>query len=132
MNDFFNFSDGRSHYASLLFLFEPLGNLFQKFADLQMLRTCLLAFSTLHTVGCFSVVYGMHVVVVIICIPVMIDLFGVHAGKELRDGDVFRAAVDAVSAGCTWNQVFAVDDISDFLYCCMLFLCQRFEVFHEA
>ena len=62
----------------------------------------------------------------------MIDLFGVHAGKEIRDGDVFRAAVDAVSAGCTWNQIFAVDDIADFLYCCMLFLCQRFEVFHEA
>ena len=62
----------------------------------------------------------------------MIDLFGVHAGKEIRDGNVFRTAVNTVSAGCTWDQIFAVDDVSDFLNCSMLFLCQRFEVFHEA
>jgi hypothetical protein len=50
-----------------------------------MLRTGGLALSTLDTVGCLSGILGVDFVVIPILIPVLKNLLGVHARKQVRD-----------------------------------------------
>lgn len=63
-----------------------------------MLWAYLFTFSTFDAGARFSIVYGMNHIVVIICIPVMKYLLGIHAGKQIRNRNVFRAAFHPVTA----------------------------------
>lgn len=68
-----------------------------------MLGTSLLAFSALDAVGCLAALGGMYIIIVVVRIPVVVKLLGVHYRKQIRDGNVFRASVGAVTAGGSEN-----------------------------
>jgi hypothetical protein len=70
-----------------------------------MLWANSLALAALDAVRCFTVSYGVDVVVIIVLIPVVKRLFCIHAGKKVRDGDIFRASVCTVTAGGTWDKI---------------------------
>ena len=76
-----------------------------------MLRADLFTFTTFDAVRCFAPWCGMYDIVVIISVPVMVKLFGVHHGKQVWNGDVFWTPIGAVAAGGAWNQVFASENL---------------------
>ena len=53
----------------------------------------------------------MDGVVVIVRVPVVVELLGVHRGEQVGDGDVLRAAVRAVAAGGARDEVLAAEDL---------------------
>ena len=69
---------------------------------------------------------------IVIRIPVVIELLGVHGGKQVGDGDVLGAAVDAVAAGGAGDQVLAVEDLLHLLHRRQLRFVQGLEVLHEG
>lgn len=64
-----------------------------------MLWADLLAFAAFDAVRSFPAWRGMYHIVVVIGVPVVVKLLGVHGGEQIRDGDVFRTAISAVTAG---------------------------------
>ncbi len=64
-----------------------------------MLWADLLAFAAFDAVRSFPAWRGMYRIVVVIGVPVVVKLLGVHGGEQIRDGDVFRTAISAVTAG---------------------------------
>ena len=97
-----------------------------------MLWAGFFAFAALDTVGGFAIMYCVDVVVVVICIPVVKYLLGIHAGEKIRDGNLFRASCGTVATGSTWDCVLLVENICYFVDCFHFFLIQRLEVFHKA
>jgi hypothetical protein len=73
-----------SPYLSIISL-KDVGYRFQQLSNLQMLGTGRLTLSTLDTIGCLSSILGVDLVVVPILIPVLENLLGVHAGKQVWD-----------------------------------------------
>ena len=73
-----------------------------------MLGTDLFAFAAFETVGRSAAGHGMDDAVVIVRVPVVIELLGVHNGEQVGDGDVLRTAVGAVAAGGAGDEVLAV------------------------
>ena len=57
------------------------------------------AFAAFQTVGGLPVGGGMDGAVIIVRVPVMVKLPGVHDGKQIRNGNVPGTAVRAVAAG---------------------------------
>lgn len=66
-----------------------------------MLRTNLLTFSAFDTVRCLAIRSCMNHIVIVICVPVMADLLRIHRRKQIRNGDMFRTAICAITAGGT-------------------------------
>lgn len=99
----------------ILFPLEFLRDILKQLADWQMLRTYLLAFAAIHAVGSFSPRRGEDYVVVIIRVPVVVETLRVHPGEEIRDRNVFRASVSAVTAGCAGDQVLAAEYVPHLL-----------------
>jgi hypothetical protein len=68
-----------------LFRLKYVGYIFQQLSNLQMLGTGRFTLSALDTIGCLSAILGVDFVVVPILIPVLENLLGVHAGKQVWD-----------------------------------------------
>ena len=81
--------------------FKFLGNIFQKRTDGQMLGTDSFALAAADAVGGLSAALGADIVIVVVRIPVMVQSFGIQAGKKIRNGNMFRTAVGTVAAGGT-------------------------------
>ena len=79
--------------------FKFLRHILEQPADGQVLGTDLFAFAAFETVGRFAAGRGMDDAVVIVRVPVVVELLGVHDGEQGGDGDVLRTAVGAVAAG---------------------------------
>lgn len=50
-----------------------------------MLRASLFTFAALYAVRRFATFRGVNVVIIIVCVPVVIYLLGIHIGKQIRD-----------------------------------------------
>lgn len=85
--------------------FKLIGNRHEQLSYRKMLRAYSFALSALDTVGRFSAFRGVHVVVVVIGVPVLVNLLCVHAGKQIGNGNVLGAAVGAVAARGAGNKV---------------------------
>ena len=97
-----------------------------------MLGAYFFTLTAADTFAGLAIVHGMYVAVVIVRIPVMEDRLGIHAGEQIRNGDLLRASLDAVTACGTGNHVLGMEDIGDSLDCCHLGLIQRLEILHVA
>ena len=86
-------------------MFKCSGHSGQKFTDWKMLRTGFLALAAFETVRGFSSRPGIDHIVIVILVPVVKDFLGIHAGKEVRDGDLLRASCRAVATGGAGNNV---------------------------
>ena len=95
-----------------------------------MLGTDLLAPAALDAVGGLAPLGGIDAVV-IVGIPVVVGLLGVHGCEQIGDGDVPGTAVDAVAAGRAGDEAHALEDGLHLLHRRQLRLIQRFEVPHE-
>ena len=62
----------------------------------------------------------------------MEDFLGIHAGKQIRNGDLFRTPCRTVAAGRTLDQILGLKDLPDSVDCFFLCLRQRREIFHIA
>lgn len=62
----------------------------------------------------------------------MEDFLGIHAGKQIRNGDLFRTSCRTVAAGRTLDQILGLKALSDFVDRFFLRLRQRPEIFHIA
>ena len=60
----------------------------------------------------------------------MEDFLGIHAGKQIRNGDLFRTSCRTVAAGRTLDQILRLKALSDFVDRFFLRLRQRPEIFH--
>lgn len=85
-------------YLQIKLFFKFRCNIFQKLAYTQMLGAYLLAFSTLHAVGCFSVLHCMYVMIVIVGIPVVKYLLGVQTGNKVGNQNLLGTDVRTVFA----------------------------------
>ena len=65
-------------------------NLLEKVTDRQVLWAEMFACTAANAVAGFASVFGMDIVVIIACVPVVENLFGIQAGKEIGDGNVLR------------------------------------------
>lgn len=51
-----------------------------------MLRASLFTFAALYAVRRFAATFrGVNVVIIIVCVPVVIYLLGIHIGKQIGD-----------------------------------------------
>ena len=97
-----------------------------------MLGTHFFTLAAADTFAGLAVVNGMYVAVVIVCIPVMEYGLGIHAGEQIRDGDLLRASLDTVTAGGTGNHMLGMEDVGYGFDCCHLGLIQRLKILHVA
>lgn len=72
---------------------------------MEVLRTGLFALAALDTIGRFRFFAARMYIIIVVRIPVVIELLGVHHREQVGDRDVFRAARGAVPTGCTGDQV---------------------------
>ena len=79
-----------------------------------------------------AVVNGMYIAVIIVCVPVVEYGLGVHAGEQVRNGDLLWASLNAVTACGTGDHVLRVENIGHSPDCCHLGLIQRLEILHVA
>ena len=70
-----------------------------------MLRADLFTFAALDTVRCLPVIYSMYIVVVKARAPSLEKFLHIHAGEQIRNGNLFWASGRTVSAGGTGNQM---------------------------
>ena len=54
---------------------------------------------------------GVDDVIIVVRVPAVVDLLGVHGGEEVGDGDVLRTAVRAVAADGAGDEILAVEDL---------------------
>lgn len=76
----------------------------------------LFTLAALEAVGGPAARCRVNHIVIIVRVPVVVELLGVHGGEEIRDGDVFGAAVSAVPAGGAWDQLLAAEDLLHLLH----------------
>ena len=76
-----------------------------------MLGTDRFAFAAFQTVGRLSSGRGVDGAVIIICVPVVIKMLGVHNGEQIRNGDVLGTAIRAAAAGRTEDEVLAAENL---------------------
>lgn len=96
-----------------------------------MLGTYFFTASALNAVGCFAMpVGGQCIVIIKIHIPVVKNLFGIQARKEIRNPDFLWTVVllNAVMAGCAGNHICIVKNFHYFFQCLTLFGIQRLKV----
>ena len=90
----------------------------------------LFASAAADAVGCLSFVLGMYLMVVVVGVPVMVDIFGVHAGEQIRNGNMLRTTGNAITACRAGNHFHGVQypaHVADRLQ--FLFI-QRAELLH--
>lgn len=97
-----------------------------------MLRADLFAFAAADTVGGPAAALGVGLAIIVVCVPVAVDLLGVHHREEVGDRDVLRAAGRAVSAGRAGDEALAAEDLLYPFDRGKLRLVERFEVAHES
>ena len=85
--------------------FKGCGDLRKEPADFEMLGAGFFAFAAFEAVGSLSSGFGIDYIVIIVLVPVVEDLLCVHAGKEVGNGNMLRAAFCAVAAGCAGYDV---------------------------
>ena len=98
-------------WAQRVISFQTPCHVLQKLADGQVLRTDRFAFAAFQTGGRLSSGRGVDGAVIIICVPVVITLLGVHNGEQIRNGDVLGTAIRAVAAGRTRDEVLAAENL---------------------
>lgn len=87
-----------------------------------MLWTDALAFAASDAIGRFTVLLGIDLLIIIVCIPVMIHTLRVHAGEQIGNGDLPRAAFCAITAGSAGNEMHGMKDLSHLRHCFLLYL----------
>lgn len=97
-----------------------------------MLRADLFTLATADALARLSVVHGVHLTVIIVCIPVVEHGLCIHAGKQIRYGDVLRTAVHTVAARRTGDHMLGMENIRHSFDRCQLVLIQRLEILHIA
>lgn len=98
---------------------------------MQMLWAALFALTALDAVrGAASVARAD--VIIIISIPIMVCLPGVHRCSQVRDGDVLRAAGSTIAAGRARNEIHALENLLHTLDGIHLPLIKEFKILHIA
>lgn len=97
-----------------------------------MLGADLLASAAADAVRCAGAGAGVDILVIIIGVPVVVDVLGVHDGEQVGDGDLLRAAVYTVAAGCAGDQVLLAEDLHHLGNGRALGFVQRLKVPHKA
>ena len=113
-------------------LFKFLCRLFQQLPDGQMLGAGLFALAAFDAGAGLAALLRVDLVIVIVRVPIVVYLLGVHNGKQVRDGNVLRTPFYAVPAGGTGNQVHGTEDLPHLADGLQLPVVQRLEVLHEA
>lgn len=78
-------------------------HILQQSADRQMLGANLLTFSAFHAIRCLASVRGL-VLVIKSCTPPLEKFFHIHAGKQIRNGDLLGTACCTITAGRAGDQ----------------------------
>ena len=81
-----------------LFRFKCLGHRFEQLPNREMLRTDAFTLSTADAVRRFAALGRMYAVIVETA-PVLIFFSGIHAGKQIGDGNMPGTSGGAVAAG---------------------------------
>ena len=115
-----------------LFLFKFLDHIRQQLTDRQVLRAGFFALAALDAIRGPAPRRGMHHIVVIIRVPIVINLLGVHHGKQIGDSNVPGAAVGAVAAGRAGDQVLALENLLHLFHRSQLGFVQRPEILHKG
>ena len=98
---------------------------------MQMLWAALFALTTLDAVRGAASVARVDVII-IISIPIMVCLLGVHRCSQVRDGDVLRAAGSTIAAGRARNEIHALENLLHTLDGIHLPLIKEFKILHIA
>ena len=59
---------------------------------------------------------GMDFIIIVIGVPVVIELLGVHGGKQIRDGNMHGTTVHTVAAGGTGDQILSPEYLLHLLH----------------
>ncbi len=97
-----------------------------------MLRADLFAFAAADAVGGPAAALGVGLAIIVVCVPVAVDLLGVHHREEVGDRNVLRAAGRAVVAGRAGDEALAAEDLLYPFDRGKLRLVERLEVAHES
>lgn len=97
-----------------------------------MLGADLLASAAADAVRCAGAGAGVDILVIIIGVPVVVDVLGVHDGEQVGDGDLLRAAVYTIAAGCAGDQVLLAEDLHHLGNGRALGVVQRLKIPHKA
>lgn len=98
---------------------------------MQMLWAALFALTALDAVSGAASVARVDVII-IISIPIMVCLLGVHRCSQVRDGDVLRAAGSTIAAGRARNEIHALENLLHTLDGIHLPLIKEFKILHIA
>ena len=80
---------------------------------MKMLGADSLALTAAYAIRRLSVSFCIYLAVIIIRVPIVVYLLGVHTGEQIRDRDMLRASVRAVAAGGAWNKLHISDYIAN-------------------
>lgn len=105
-----------SSLKNIYLTFKLLRYIGEEVTDGKVLGAGLLAFAAFDAVRGFSARFGVNYIIIVICVPVMIQLLGIHHCEKVRDGNTLRTAVRTVAAGRAGDQILASENFLYLLY----------------
>ena len=75
---------------------------------------------------------GMDHIIIVVCVPVVMNLLGIHDSQQIGDGDMLGASSHTITAGGTGDQIHRMVNLPHLVNGRQLFYIQRAEILHKA